>query len=49
VNAEEGMTVEEAEQIIMAAEVGMFYGTRSELAHALIAVAAAPAPSSKEE
>lgn len=34
------MTIEEAEAMVMAAELGMFHGTRSELAMAYVAVAA---------
>ena len=30
------MTVEQAEEIVMASEVGMFYGNDSELAHAIL-------------
>jgi len=37
------MTIEQAEQIVMAAEVGMFHGTDSELAHALLLVGSANA------
>ena len=34
------MTLEQAEEILAAAEVGFFYGSRSQLAHARILVSA---------
>jgi len=38
--SDRGMTEDQAESIVLAAEVGRFHGSRSELAHAILIIAA---------